>query len=324
MHRGLASHGAPGKQATGIFRDRARGWYRIRRAILGLDRRVPMTTASAALARRVLEFAVGPAGSASLTIRGIEWPSSDPRPILFLHGGGANAEWWADVAPRFRDVGRAIALDLRGHGDSDAPAGGPYGFTAFGGDVLAVLRDLGRPAALVGASMGGLVAMYVAARTPLVERLVVVDSPLRPAPGVSERRRRLSTPKRYASREEAVSRFRILPSGTSAAPATVRRIAERSIRELSDGTWQLKYDPSMFIGARRRGVESVAAKIKAPLLFLRGEKSDLVTEDSLHDLQTAVPHAQVRTLAGTNHHLFLDDPEGFVAAVHPFLAARGD
>ncbi|MGH7895289.1 MAG: alpha/beta fold hydrolase [Candidatus Binatia bacterium] len=281
-----------------------------------------MTNPSGDEPRSTREFVIAVDGRPPITIRGIEWRSSDPRPILFLHGGGANAEWWADVAPAFTDLGTVIALDLRGHGDSDWPPGGPYGFTAFGGDVLAVIEQIGRPVALVGASMGGLVAMFVAARSPLVERLVVVDSPLRPATGVSERRKRMSTPKRYASREEAIDRFRVLPSGTLGDPATVRRIAERSIRELPDGTWQLKYDPAIFSSGRRGGAASVASRIRAPLLFLRGERSDLVSEEDVANLRELVPAARTLTLAGANHHLFLDDPEGFVALIRPFLAER--
>lgn len=276
--------------------------------------------AKPAPARSSRAFRVAASGAPAVTLRAIEWSSSHPRPIVFLHGGGANAEWWADVAPRFTDLGTPIALDLRGHGDSDAPPEGPYGFSAYGSDVIAVLEALARPAVLVGASMGGLVGMYVAARSQSVERLVVVDSPLQASQGVSERRRRMSTPKRYASREEAISRFRILPSGTRASPATIRRIAEHSFRELPDGTWQLKYDPTMFSGPPRKSAEATAAKIRIPLLYLRGENSELVGEESVSELRALVPDARVVTMPDTGHHLFLDDPEGFVEIVRDFLS----
>jgi len=283
---------------------------------------MPMTDSHAAAERSTREFIVHPNGDEAITIRGIEWRSADPRPILFLHGGGANAAWWSHVAPAFRDVGTPIALDLRGHGDSDWPPGGPYGFSAFGSDILAVIEQIGRPVALVGASMGGLVCLFVAARSARVARLVVVDSPLRPAPGVSERRRRMSTAKVYASRVEAIARFRILPSGTTADPSVVRGIAERSFRERPDGTWELKYDPGVFSSGRRGGAQSVAARVHAPLLFLRGEHSALVTDEDVRELLSLVPSAESVTMPGAHHHLFLDDPERFVALVRPFLAAR--
>lgn len=271
--------------------------------------------------RRPRDFRIEDEDGHAVTLRAIEWSSRDPRSVLLLHGGGANAEWWSHVAPAMTQAGRVLALDLRGHGDSDFTPG-RYGLGIFASDVASVVESLGTSVALVGASMGGLVAMLVAARSARVERLVVVDSPLRPPPEVSERRNRLATPKRYSSREEAISRFRLVPAGTTAAPALIRRVAEHSVRRCPDGTWTLRFDPSVFSSPRRRGAEAVTSRLRVPLLYLRGERSEVVSEEAAAELADSVPGARVETIAGAHHHLFLDDPRAFLSLVLPFLGER--
>ena len=81
-------------------------------------------------------------------------------PVLFLHGGGQTRNAWGATAEVVARAGwRAVALDLRGHGDSDWAPNGDYSFTAFCADCVAVADQLGRPPVLVGASLGGMSAM---------------------------------------------------------------------------------------------------------------------------------------------------------------------
>ncbi len=84
----------------------------------------------------------------------------DACPVLFLHGGGQTRHAWGSTAETVAAQGwRTVALDLRGHGDSDWAANGDYSFTAFCADCVAVADQLGRPPVLVGASLGGMAAM---------------------------------------------------------------------------------------------------------------------------------------------------------------------
>src|SRR5882724_13093958 len=97
-------------------------------------------------------------------------------PILLLHGGGQTRHAWGGTARALGAAGwNAIALDLRGHGDSDWDPQGDYSMNAFVDDVLAVTAELGRPPVLVGASLGGLASLLGAGEiAPDAFRAIVV------------------------------------------------------------------------------------------------------------------------------------------------------
>lgn len=109
-----------------------------------------------------------------------EYGPPGDRAIVLLHGYSASIEWWDAVAPVLARDQRVVAVDLVGHGGSEAPAD-PQQFQAYGqaAAVRNALTTLGvRHAVLVGHSMGGLVAAAFAQNYPdLVERVVVVDTP---------------------------------------------------------------------------------------------------------------------------------------------------
>src|SRR5262245_44610480 len=98
------------------------------------------------------------------TLRALEWGTRG-RPVLcFLHGGSAHAHWWDGVAPTFADRYHVVALDQRGHGESDWPAPGAdgprYATADFASDLFGVMDALGcRDITLCGHSMGGHNAM---------------------------------------------------------------------------------------------------------------------------------------------------------------------
>ena len=84
----------------------------------------------------------------------------DAWPVLFLHGGGQTRFAWGRTAEIVAQEGwRTIALDQRGHGESDWAPNGDYSLTSYCADTVAVCDELGKPPVLVGASLGGMAAM---------------------------------------------------------------------------------------------------------------------------------------------------------------------
>src|ERR1700735_3788190 len=98
-------------------------------------------------------------------------------PILFLHGGGINAHTWDCVAVMLRDRYRCIALDQRGHGDSEWSPVVDYRIGTHVGDIAGFIEAMGleRPI-LVGQSMGGLNSITYATRhSDQMRGMVIVD-----------------------------------------------------------------------------------------------------------------------------------------------------
>lgn len=105
------------------------------------------------------------------------WGSTEAPPLVLLHALGERRSDWAPVADRLAEHFQLVAVDLRGHGDSDWP--GAYSFQLMADDVLRLLDHLDLPAVtLLGHSMGGAVAYLIAEQRPdRIERLIVEDVP---------------------------------------------------------------------------------------------------------------------------------------------------
>src|SRR5262245_49697413 len=102
-------------------------------------------------------------GAAGLTLVADVLGPPDGRTAVLLHGGGQNRHSWRSTSRVLASTGvRVVALDSRGHGDSDWSPTGAYSVTDLSDDVLKVLDQLPGPAVLVGASMGGLAALLAA------------------------------------------------------------------------------------------------------------------------------------------------------------------
>jgi pimeloyl-ACP methyl ester carboxylesterase len=82
--------------------------------------------------------------------------------VMLAHGGGQTRHSWAMAGRRLAQRGwRTVALDLRGHGESDWAADGDYGIERFAEDLIAVAATLPDKPALIGASLGGMAGMMV-------------------------------------------------------------------------------------------------------------------------------------------------------------------
>ena len=107
------------------------------------------------------------AGHGGLALVADEWnrgahPAGHPT-ILMLHGGGQNRHSWKKTGQILADEGlHVVAVDTRGHGDSDRAPDADYSVDALTADVMRVLDDIGRPVMIIGASMGGLTGILVA------------------------------------------------------------------------------------------------------------------------------------------------------------------
>ena len=246
--------------------------------------------------------------------------------MLCIHGGAAHAHWFDFVAPGLTPNHHVFAMDLRGHGDSAWADPRTYSWQTFSDDVNALVKRLDlRDYVLIGHSMGGMVSLVHAATYPgRIGRLVIVDSiMLMPMDRVNKMRAFGERPsKGYATQEELVARYR-LEGGEKqmAAPEVIHRMAMHSGRQDADGRWQHKADRGVYANFTQIAGVQLWEKVKAPALVIRGgEHSPRFTPELLAEIRTRAPQVQMAEVRASDHHVTLDNPQGFVDVVQKFLS----
>ena len=248
--------------------------------------------------------------------------SEDDAPLVLLHGGGANAHWWDHLAAPLSSTRRVIALDFRGHGDSDYPQ--ERAVSAFSRDLEALVDWLGREDLwLVGHSLGAAVALDHASRSPSLRGAVLIDLARGGQKG-SGRRARLALALRrtYRTHEEAARRFRFLPESSVADEALRAHIAEHSVRREEDGRHGYKFDPAWF--ALPPSPRPDPADVECPILLVRGGDSALLGVDAARAFVAALPDGQLVEIPEAGHHVLLDQPERLLAAIEAFIRDADD
>lgn len=259
-----------------------------------------------------------------LTLRALEWGAPGRPGLCFLHGGSAHAHWFDGVAPAFADRYHVIALDQRGHGESDWPPGAAYGTEDFVSDLLGVMDALGwERVILAGHSMGGHNSMSFSAWHPgRVAALCVVDSrPSIPPDRLHVMHRRGHRgPRRHASLDLALRSFRLLPPDTIADPAFLDHLGRQGIVE-RDGAFLYRFDPDANGARAPVDVMPLLERISAPTLLVRGEHSPVLPVPMASEMLKRLRDGRLVEIAGAYHHLVLDAPGDFARELKTFLAA---
>ncbi|HWM93714.1 MAG TPA: alpha/beta hydrolase [Thermoanaerobaculia bacterium] len=246
----------------------------------------------------------GPAGN--LYVR--DGGKSDHVPIVFVHSVAGNGGQWALQLDHLRRHRRAVALDLRGHGESDPADDGDYSISGMAGDIEAVVDQLGlRRFILGGHSLGSLVAIEYASRHPdRVAGLLLADpnGDLTSLP--QEEKESFLGPLRQDPLGELSSYFRQLVVGGDADAARwvledLRLTHEDAIVKALEGSMEYPATAAL-------------AKYPGPKLAVISDMNNLPY--SLHRL---VPELTTRLMPGTGHWLMMDRPEAFNHIVDEFL-----
>lgn len=259
----------------------------------------------------------------------LDWPADPGAPVVALvHGRLAHAHWFDPVVPYLSPRYHCVALDLRGHGDSESSK--PISVHRIAADIAEFCELFkGRKLILVGHSYGGGITALAQPLHGIRPNLyVMVDTLIHWDPSEHRKRRpNPSPPKRYASREEILSRFRLLPGGSSAPPEVLRSIAEHSVRQLEDGSWTWRFDEEAVAhppdGKLLKGEDVPLEKIEAPSLLVYGEHSVVMTAHEVGKVRERIPDAEAVMIPGSHHHITLDRPKEFAEALTAFFAKHG-
>jgi esterase len=263
-----------------------------------------------------------------LRLHYLDWGMPGKRPFLFLHGGALNAHSWDLVCLALRGDYHCIALDLRGHGDSEWSPVGDYALDRHIADVEALVEHLDlRDFVLAGMSLGGLAAIgYAAAHADRLHALVIVDV----APDVqragSQRVREFVRDDEFESIDAFVQQAgRFNPRRS---PASLRRSLHYNLRQTPRGTWVWKHDRRRHgddheweeMLARHRRLWEIVPDITCPALVVRGADSDVITDHDAGRLAAALPNGQRTTVPRAGHSVQGDNPADLIAAIRDFMA----
>jgi pimeloyl-ACP methyl ester carboxylesterase len=245
-----------------------------------------------------------------------EHGSPDGAPVvLLLHGWAGSRRSFAALLPLLPAHVRAVAVDLRGHGDAGKPPDG-YDLPTLASDVVAVLDalELDR-AVLVGVSSGGYVAQQVAVVTPdRVAGLVLAGAPrdLRDRPPFADELARISDPVDPAWARAFVSGFTDLDR----LPAWYVDLMVEDALRLPAAVWRASFE-----GLNRSRPPTENGGISAPTLVVSGDRDALLARDDTAALVAAVPGAEWIEYPDTGHLVLEEQPAWLAADIAAFLAA---
>jgi len=275
------------------------------------------------------------AGAHGLSLHLLRW-SDEGVPLLLVHGFGNDAHVWDDFAPHVAPYYRTLALDLRGHGDSERDPERRYAYEHHVADLEAATAALGvERLVLVGHSLGGRIATLFAGRHPeRMAGLVIVDAGPELDPRGTTRIRLDVQRERDASfaSEEAYQRA-LVQAYPAARPEAIARLAHHGLRRREDGRLERKTDPAFMTGgglseAERAAAEKQAsadlwaalARVPCPTLVVRGAASDVLSADCADRMaDEGLAKGRLAVVPRASHSVMLDNPEGFADAVCAFV-----
>lgn len=257
----------------------------------------------------------------------------DPREpaVLFLHGGGQTRHSWDGSARALAARGwHAVTLDLRGHGESDWAPDGDYRLRAFAADIRRVVETLDEPPAIVGASLGGLTALLLEGSLfPGSARAVVLVDviPELHRPGTDRIRDFMAANmhtgfdslEQVADAVAAYNPHRRRPNDLEGLKKNLRQ---------REGRWYWHWDPAFMNPAGRLGPSEIndvdllmgaAHRVGVPMLLVRGQMSDVVSETAVERFLAELPHVEFVDVSDAGHMVAGDRNDAFTDEVVDFL-----
>ncbi len=258
-----------------------------------------------------------------------EWGERGKPAILFLHGGNQTAHTWDAVCLALSRDFHCVALDQRGHGESEWSYGHHYSPQDHAKDIEGLVEHLGwNWFVLVGMSMGCLNGMHFAARhCGKLAGFVAVDAgPFVQVEAASGIVSFVKDNVEHDSLEDFVSAS--LKFNPKRRPELLRHSLTRSVRQTSDGKWTWKSDRrrSLDIANMKdlmRELEDLVDHMTCPTLVMRGGESQVYSENSAERFAGKLADGRWVSVPGAGHTIQGDNPKQFVAELRTFLNELG-
>lgn len=267
-------------------------------------------------------------GPSGIQIAGDQFGPEQGPVVLLAHGGGQTRHAWRACGTRLGEKGyRAVAIDLRGHGESDWAVDGDYRIESFAEDLLAIADGWDEPPVLVGASLGGIAGMiaqgeYVPQGHRGFAGLILADiAPRVKAGGVEKVLGFMAenVESGFGSLDEAADAIaRYLPHRRR--PKDLSGLA-KNLRK-KNGRYYWHWDPRFVTTSQRAHGNSdstrriaAASAISVPILLVRGTNSEMVDAAAMDEFAEIVPHAEFADVSGAGHMVAGDRNDAFADAV---------
>ena len=254
-----------------------------------------------------------------------EWGNPAAPPLVLLHGFTSHSRSWDHFAESVAGDFRVLALDQRGHGESEWTE--DYASARRVEDLDAFVAALGLAKFnLLGLSMGGICAYEYAVKNPeTLERLVIVDiAPILEQAGIDRIMTGVRERDVFDDPEEAVAQARA--ANPRPPDWALRHRVLNNLMQTADGKWTYRYD----VALRRdrppqpptdaEAMFAALARITCPTLLVRGAESDLLGRATAERMAAAIPDCTLVEVSDAGHSVPLDNPEGFRDAVRAWLA----
>ena len=260
-----------------------------------------------------------------LRIHYLEWGTPDKQPLIMLHGIGRIAHTFDHIAPHFASRYHVMAVDMRGHGDSNWDPKGAYLVEDYVKDIEGLAEQLQlRNIVIWGNSTGGRVAQVFAGLHPKLVAAVISEDvgPERPreiADGMTARLKR-EDEQGWATEDE------LLAQQKAANPRTedniLRAYVHYGSKQRPDGRIIWKRDPAIGNGFVPTELWRFVREIKSPIIYVLGGRSTIVPLATQAELRKALPQAEIVTIPGVGHYPSEESPTEFLAVVDKFLAQK--
>ena len=259
----------------------------------------------------------------------LEWGSPGNPLVVMLHGGSQQAHSWDFVSLPLSEHHHIIAMDQRGHGDSDWAPDGDYTIEAHQGDIDGFISALGLDGFhLIGHSMGGRNSyVWASNNSRKLKSLVIVDT----------------GPEAQSRGRNRIQNFRELPDELDTFEEFATRVQEYtgrtreqtlgalkySIRQRADGKWTWKYDKALRTPGRNERqwtseqLWDAVVKITCPTLVIRGGNSDIFADATMAKMKEVIPNCSTVTVPDAGHLVAGDNPADFLTAVREHYVRVG-
>lgn len=263
-----------------------------------------------------------------LTLHYLDWGPADAPPVVLLHGVTGHARVWDHLAERLVPGRRVLALDQRGHGDSDPAPDDDYRVGTMADDLAAFAGSLRLERfTLVGHSMGGRIAItYAADHAARLDRLVIVDiGPDIDRAGLQRVRDLMAkSPERIESEEWAIEYIR--RANPLQNVDMLRERVRHGLKRRPDGELTWKYAKGLRDLMREGRGDAVdlwepLPRIPCPTLIVRGAASDILAPDVAKTMVERLPDGRLVEIEGAGHTVPADRPDEFVRQIRAFLSA---